>query len=97
MVTKREVDNQINIQKSADLFVAEVRILLPRYKADYVLNTDQSGLELEVHSNRTLSYHGEKTTLSTVRSKNATTHSYTVQPMISLSGKLVGPVLLCLK
>ncbi|CAF1476498.1 unnamed protein product [Adineta ricciae] len=64
---------------------------------DNVLNTDQSGLELEIHSGRILSYHGEKTTLSTVRSENATTHSYTVQPMISLSGKVIGPVFLCLK
>ena len=91
------MDNAVDIQKSADLFVTEVRALLPRYKEDDVLNTDQSGLELEVHSSRTLSHQGEKTTLSTVRSKNAATHSYTVQPMISLSGKVVGPVLLCLK
>jgi hypothetical protein len=97
VVTKREVDNQIDIQKPAELFLAEVPTLFSRYKADYVLNTDQFSLELEVHSSRTLSYHDEKTTLSTARSKNATTHSYTVQPMISLSGKLVHSVLLCLK
>jgi len=97
VVTKREVDNEDDIQKSADIFVAKVRKLLESYKEDNVLNTDQSGLELEVHSNRTLTHQGEKTTLSTVRSKNATTHSYIVQPMISLSGKVIGPVFLCLK
>ncbi len=90
------MDNEADIQKSADLFLTDVRALLSRYKEDDVLNTDQSGLELEVHSSRTLSYHDEKTTLSTVRFKNATTHSYTVQPMISLSGKVVGPGFLCL-
>jgi len=86
----------MDIQKSANLFVDEVRTLLPRYTADYVLNTDKSGLEFEINSSRTLSYHGDKITLATVRSKNASTHSYTVQLMISLSDKLVGPVLLCL-
>jgi len=97
VVTKREVKNEDDIQKSSDLFMAEVRKLLSHYDEDNVLNTDQSGLELEIHSSRTLSHRGERTTLSTVRSKNATTHSYTVQPMISLSGKVIGPVFLCLK
>jgi hypothetical protein len=32
-----------------------------------------------------------------VASKNASTHSYTVQPTISLDGKQVGPILLCLQ
>ena len=85
------------IKKSADQFVSDVRALLPKYNEDFVLKTDQSRLEFEIHSNRTLSHQGEKTTLSAVRSINETTHSYTVQPMISLSGKIVGPIYLCLK
>jgi hypothetical protein len=48
-------------------------------------------------SNRTLSYQGEKLTLSAVRSINNTTHSYTVQPIITMSGYLIGPLFLCLK
>jgi hypothetical protein len=62
-----------------------------------VINTDQSGIQLEFHSTRTLSYKGERTTPLTVRSKNAVTHSFTVQPCVSLTGKLVGPLFLCLK
>jgi len=71
--------------------------LLPHYNDDSVLNTDQLGFELEIPPTRTLSYRGEKTTLATVRSINATTHSYTIQPIISMSGKVVGPVFLCLE
>ena len=89
--------NEEETKKSADQFVSDVRSLLPKYNEDFVLNIDQSGLEFEIHSNRTLSHQGEKTTLSAVRSINETTHSYTVQPMISLSGKIVGPIYLCLK
>ena len=52
---------------------------------------------MELHSNRTLSHKGEKTTVASVRSVNATTHSYTVQQIISLGGHLIGPVFVCLK
>ncbi|CAF3401617.1 unnamed protein product, partial [Rotaria sp. Silwood2] len=62
-----------------------------------ILNTDQVGIEKEVHSTRTLSFGGEKKTFGAVASKHATTHSYTVQPMISLDEKQIGPVLLCLQ
>ena len=96
-VTKREVMNGEEVKKSTDQFVSDVRALLPKYNQDFVLNTGQSGLEFKIQSNRTLSHQGEKTTLSAVRSINETTHSYTVQPMISLSGKIVGPIYLCLK
>ena len=85
------------IKKSANQFVSDVHALLPKYNEGFVLYTDRSGLEFEIHSNRTLSHQGEKTTLSAVHSINETTHSYTVQSMISLSGKIVGPIYLCLK
>ena len=74
-VTKREVMNEEEIKKSADQFVSDVRALLLEYNEDFVLNTDQSGLEFKIHSNRTLSHQGEKTTLSAVRSINETTHN----------------------
>jgi hypothetical protein len=97
VVTKRESVDKFQIKKSAEQFVMQVKSLLSGYDEDFVLNTDQSGLRLEFPSSRTLSYRGEKTTLAAVRSINATTHSYTVQPMISMSGKIVGPIYLCLK
>lgn len=40
---------------------------------------------------------GEKTTKGQVKSMNAITHSYTVMPIISLAGKLIGPVFICLQ
>ena len=97
LVTKREVQNEQEIHKSANDFVSNTQKIIKKYNPDYVLNTDQSGLQLELYSNRTLSFQGEKTTLAAVHSVHNTTHSYTVQPMISMSGHLVGPLLLCLK
>ena len=93
LVTKRDVLNKDVINQSAESFVQNVHNLLP----SYILNTDQSGLQLKMFSNRTLSHAGEKITLSMVHSVNNTTHSYTVQPIITMSGKLIGPLLLCLK
>ena len=72
-----------------------IRSSVPNYHPDYVLNTDQSGLQLVMFSNRTLSHEDEKLTLATVRSINNTTHSYTVQSIITMSGKLIEPLFSC--
>ena len=61
------------------------------------MNTDQVGIEKELHSTRTLSIHGEKKIFRFVLSENTTTQSCTVQPTISLDGKPVGPMFLCLE
>ncbi|CAF1461217.1 unnamed protein product [Adineta ricciae] len=97
IVTKHHVEDEGTIRTSADQFVADVRRRLPQYQEHAVLNTDQSGIQLEFHSTRTLSHQGEKVTTGSVRSVNATTHSYTAQPTITLDGYLLSPLYLCLK
>ncbi|CAF1623425.1 unnamed protein product [Adineta ricciae] len=59
VVTEREIVNEAEIQKSADQFVSAAKSLLPYYNDDFLLNTDQAGLQLEFPSTRTLSYQGE--------------------------------------
>lgn len=97
VVTRHHAEDTDAIIESADSFVRDVKQQMQNYAPEEILNTDQVGLELELHSSRTLSYEGEKVTMARVRSKNATTHSYTIQPTISAAGKLVGPLFLCLK
>ena len=97
VVTRHHAEDTDAIIESANSFVRETKRKMQNYAPEEILNIDQVGLELELHSNRTLSYMGEKVTMVRVRSKNATTHSYTVQPMISAAGKLIGPLFLCLK
>ena len=58
------------------------------------MNTDQVGIEKQLHSTRTLLIQGERKAFGF---KNLITHSYTVQPTISLGGKLVGLMSLCLQ
>ena len=67
----------------------QVQKILPKYNLDNVFNTDQSDLQLELFSNRTLSFEVEYLTLGKVQSINNTTHSYTIQPMITMSGRQI--------
>ena len=52
---------------------------------------------MELFSNRTLSFEGVHLTPGKVQSINNTTHSYTIQPMITKSGGQIDPLFLCLK
>ncbi|CAF4472282.1 unnamed protein product, partial [Rotaria sp. Silwood2] len=97
IVTKHESANLELIEKSKENFIKDFYTRSSHFRSSQILNTDQVGIEKEVHSTRTLSFGGEKKTFGAVASKHATTHSYTVQPMISLDGKQIGPILLCLQ
>lgn len=97
IVTKLETQNQETIKASADHFVADVCKRLSNYEASEAMNTDQSGIELEIRFARTLSYKSEKITVGAVRSTNASTHSYTVQPTITLDDNLLSPLYLYLE
>ncbi|CAF1019988.1 unnamed protein product, partial [Adineta ricciae] len=85
------------IRTSANQFVADVRKLLPQYETSEIININQSGIQLELHSSRILSHEGEKVTVGSVRSINATTRSYTVKLTITLDGHLLSPLYLSLK
>jgi hypothetical protein len=67
------------------------------YSEDQIFNSDQSGFNFEMASNRTLYEVGEKHSSVLMASSSALTHSYTVQPMISLSGDIVVSLLICLQ
>ncbi|CAF4436366.1 unnamed protein product, partial [Rotaria sp. Silwood2] len=97
LITKREVVDANTISNFANDFISKIKKLLPHYQHSNVLNTDQSGLEIEMVGNRTLSFKGEKATFGKVRSVYNTSHSYTVQFIISLSGEPTGTCYLCLK
>lgn len=97
IITRREILNSDEILQSEEDFIKLFNKLAPKFQQSEIFNTDQVGIEKEQYSTRTLSYQGERKTFGVVKSKNATTHSYTVQPMISLDGRLIGPMFLCLQ
>jgi len=96
-VTKRIVESQEEINQSAENFLSMSKRLIKTYYPDQVLNTDQIGIELEPHGNRTLTYSGEKSTWASVRSTGAATHSYTIQSIITMDGSVIDKLYVCLK
>lgn len=59
-----------------------------------VHNSDQSGFNLETHTGRTLASKGSLKVECLAQSLNSLTHSYTIQPLISVDGILKSPLLI---
>jgi hypothetical protein len=97
IVSKHSIQNADEIEKSAKEFVDAVREDAKNYSSNEIFNTDQVGLEKEFHSSRTLTFKGERTTAGSVKSQSAATHSYTIQPLVSMAGQVIGPLFLCLQ
>lgn len=88
---------QKDIEANAKCFVENIQSKIHIYGIENVYNTDQSGFNKEIHSGRTLAIRGEKQVTATVQQISATKHSYTIQPMVSASGKLASPMLVVLQ
>ncbi|CAF0994765.1 unnamed protein product [Adineta ricciae] len=97
LVTKNHLEDRNEILKSAERFVKTVKNAIPDYAEDHILNSDQSSFNHDNPSTRTLATTGEKIIKGHVKSMNAATHSYTIMPIISMAGKLIGPVFICLQ
>lgn len=96
-VTKKTLENAQHLQKLADTFIKDVRKDIENIGLENVYNSDQSGFQLEMHTGRTLAVEGEEKVECLVQSIPSTTHSYTIQPLISAEGKLFSPLFLVLK
>jgi hypothetical protein len=92
----RNTENVL-IEETARNFVDNAITKFENYKLDHILNTDQSGFNYLEHSSHTLAIRGQKSVVAGVSSVSATTHSYTIQPTVSLSGSLVGKLYICLQ
>ena len=69
----------------------------PHFLPSQILNSDQSGINYETHGGRTLSFRGEKSTEAIIQSFNSLSHSYTIMPLLSMEGRLLSPMLICLQ
>lgn len=95
-VTKQQLLNADTLENKAKEFIETVKINIANVGAENTFNSDQSGFNLELHAGRTLAEVGQKAVETIVQSKTSTTHSYTIQPLISASGKLLTPMLIVL-
>jgi hypothetical protein len=91
----RKKDETLHSQ-AIDQFRIQAIEKFSHYHPKAIKNTDQMGLNQEIRRLRTLSHKGEKDTVLMVQRSNALTHSVTIMPTISLEGRLVGKLLLCL-
>lgn len=96
-ISRKLVEEIPLITNATEKFVANVKTKLAVIPASAVYNADQSGFEKELYAKRTLSFRGEKQTESVVQSMNAMTHSYTIMPVISMSGLLLPHLYICLQ
>ena len=97
LVTQRHIETRQEIDEAATNFVSETSRFIEQYNSNEILNTDQVGINIELYNNRTLTYMGESSTWNSVRSIYNTTHSYTIQNIITMRGTVFGPLYLCLK
>ena len=96
-ITRKTLENSAELAAKAQAFIDDVKSSIPRIGLENLYNSDQSGFQLEMHSGRTLAVEGEKQVQCLVQSISATTHSYTIQPLISATGQLLSPLFLVLK
>ncbi|GFW78911.1 HTH CENPB-type domain-containing protein [Trichonephila clavipes] len=82
---------------AAEKFRLNTRALIPNYDKDFVLNTDQTGCQYQSTYNRTLAEQESKVVLVKRKDMNKVTHSYTAQYVMTLFGKLLPTVFICLQ
>lgn len=96
-VTDRSINRNRDIVNECKEFVTAVRTKLPWYHSSKVFNTDQSGFNKELHTRHTLAFIGTRRVEARIKSQSAMTHSYTIQPLVSLDGTLHSPMLVVLQ
>lgn len=89
VLSRRDIAQLHTVSIKIDDYRNTTKQLITKYNPENVFNTDQSGFNIENLSGRTLDVCGTKQILSSVNQANSLTHSYTIQPIISLNGKLV--------
>jgi hypothetical protein len=96
IVTESYSKERSNINKTAELFVRSCGNYFEDYLTSQIFNPDQSGFNYEIHG-RTLDFVGVKSVEGVVQSISSTTHSYTIQPTISVDGDLLSPLFVVLQ
>ena len=87
-VARSRFNDQAKLEQNSKDFVLAARAKMAQYDLDEVINCDQSGFQLEMHTARTLANTGSKKVEIVVKSVAATTHSFTMMPVLTASGKL---------
>ncbi|KAK3918317.1 Jerky protein homolog-like [Frankliniella fusca] len=96
-VSRSDVQDREAIENAAIAFQLENTTVTEEIGLENTFNTDQSGCNYETHCGRTLDIAGERKVERVVKSKNATTHSFTIMPTMSGSGVLTTPLYIVMR
>ena len=89
-VTRANFEDKLKLQEEAREWATRMRNLIntKNISPAFVFNADQSGFNYEMTRKRSLALVGEDTVEKVVDSKNATTHSFTILPLVSMNGEV---------
>jgi hypothetical protein len=97
-ISTRQQKNLEEIENSAlDLMLDYHENVKEKFDPFEIFNTGQSGFQYFLHTNRTLSFTNERSTSAIIQNLNSRTHSYTIQPLLNMDGRLVGKLYVNLK
>lgn len=85
------------MNKGVEFHLDLVDNIYSKFDAVKIFNIDQSEFNYTPLFNRTLSFTGKKITTIIIPQLNARIHSYTIQPILSIEGKLISPMMICLQ
>lgn len=92
VVTPKMIENLPLVIETGKKFVASNRHWFGTIPLSNIFNTDQSGFKRELHSRSTLTFIGTKKVERLAQQVDATTHSYSIQPLLSADGILHAPL-----
>ena len=94
--SKSEMDQEKIMEQGCN-FVEYTTKKLVNLDRSMIVNSDQSGLNYELHSSRMLNTIGEKDIVCSINSLNALFHSYTIQQTLNFNGNFIMKCLLVLQ
>lgn len=89
--------NAETIEESKLSFAENYRQVAHLFPHHRILNVDQSGHKYEISNLRSFARRGTRDHVLAIDSVNKNTHSYTIQPIITRNGRLIGRLLICFR
>lgn len=97
VMSRKQIQSLPDVAEKVNKYREEKRALIAKYQPNGVLNSDQSGFNFELLSGRTLTEKDDKKVVSSIHQSHSGTHSYTIQPLISMTGHLYPRLLIVLQ
>lgn len=97
VMSRKEARSREELIQASNEFAVEIREIISQKGPDMVYNTDQTGIKLDMRPMFTLEEKGKRYVELEVQNKANLTHSYTLQPTLSASGKLLKPLFVVLQ